>query len=269
MHASLDIIPGALSQRQVDGAVWLLSSRIRFELNRPLAEQNRETRARAESFRAQMAVFNEKGLAVCKANELGPNDFFTSNRPVRRQCSRCRLGIEDSPARAARPGDGDHAAGQPVSIWSVSAIGMGCKPGASPSPCAATYSNREVEMSDDYEAEKVRRIEELDRQIAIREASLAYDVPPSMLEQGRTAEDIARLAAEALEWRGTGTPAPQADRQTSPYSGSINGVAQVNRGVLQYLSADQINQLRREGRLVAEGIGVDQHDQPQRNGKPW
>lgn len=95
-------------------------------------------------------------------------------------------------------------------------------------------------------------------------------VPAALLRQATTEEEANAIAAQAIAWRGDVPPAPAVTAPTGAATyGSINGVSQVSRGMLQHLDAATINQLRREGRLVGEGVGIDQHDQQPRNGRPW
>lgn len=135
-------------------------------------------------------------------------------------------------------------------------------------------SNNDNNIDDlgDITAERDRLLGEVARLTVSKETG----VPPGLLANANNIDDARALAAEYLQWKAEGvapqTPsAPAASTGAAVYcGGSVNGIAQVSRETLQYLSAEQINQLRREGRLVGLGVGVDQHDQHDRhNGRPW
>ena len=106
--------------------------------------------------------------------------------------------------------------------------------------------------NDETEAEKRRAIEELDRQIAIRNASLKTGVPPGFLQNGRTAEEIDRIASDALAWRQAPSPAPPRTAAVSP---PTYAAGQISRSMLPHLGPEGVMEAYRQGRLDQE-IGV-------------
>lgn len=81
-------------------------------------------------------------------------------------------------------------------------------------------------------------------------------VPAKLLTEATTEESARALASSLLAWKGP-PPQPQS-------SGLFYPVTQYRRDDLQYLSADEISQAYREGRLTQIGAPA-----PQRNsGRP-
>ncbi|HME78752.1 MAG TPA: hypothetical protein VKI00_24795 [Mycobacterium sp.] len=106
--------------------------------------------------------------------------------------------------------------------------------------------------NDDLQAERDRLSNECMRLRVERSTG----VPADLLRQATTKEEANAVAAQAITWRGDVPPAPAVTAPTGAATyGSINGVSQVSRNMLQYLSADQINQLRREGRFGGRRCG--------------
>jgi hypothetical protein len=84
-------------------------------------------------------------------------------------------------------------------------------------------------------------------------------VPAELLSQATTEESARELAASLLAWKGP-PPQPQQQQSSEPFY----PVTQYRRDDLQYLSADEISQAYREGRLTQIGAPA-----PQRNsGRP-
>ncbi len=104
--------------------------------------------------------------------------------------------------------------------------------------------------SNKAEAEKRARISELDRQIEIRKTALAMDIPPSLLQNGRTPEEIEQIARDALAWRGAPSPG-SATAAVSPSHAPHNGSGQYNRSMLPHLGPEGVMDAYRAGRLAA------------------
>lgn len=113
-------------------------------------------------------------------------------------------------------------------------------------------------MSDEAEAEKQRRMEELDRQIAIRETALAMGVLPKFLQQAFTAEEIEQHARDALAWKAAAGSAPAVPPQTA--AAPAYPVSQMSRATLQHLSEDQVLAAWRTGRLEQIGAPMPEHN---------
>lgn len=95
-----------------------------------------------------------------------------------------------------------------------------------------------------------QHIEALERDLAIERTSRLTGVPPDLLGNGNTAEEIEQIAADLLAWKAAAPPAqPPATAAAPAYT-----VGQISRSTLQYLSPEQISAVHREGRL--EGIGA-------------
>jgi hypothetical protein len=57
-------------------------------------------------------------------------------------------------------------------------------------------------------ADKQQQIDELQRQIAIDRTSRVTGVPPGLLANGKTAEQIEQIAASAIAWKAEAPAAP-------------------------------------------------------------
>ena len=101
------------------------------------------------------------------------------------------------------------------------------------------------ETTESLAAERDR----LQAEVALLKVARDSGVPVSMLGNAATEEAARALADQALAWRAETPPKPQTTA-VSPH----NGVGQISRETLGYLSPDQINQVYREGRL--SGIGA-------------
>lgn len=98
---------------------------------------------------------------------------------------------------------------------------------------------------------RTAELAELDRQIGIRNVSLATGVPASMLQQATTEDEARAMAAEARAWQRESQPAaPEPIAAVQPYG----GVSQFSRQSLAHLSEDQVMALYRQNRLA--GIGA-------------
>jgi hypothetical protein len=106
---------------------------------------------------------------------------------------------------------------------------------------------QEISMSDDAAA-KAAELAELDRQIAIRRASLETGVPVSVLSHATTEDEARALAEEALVWRGGNAPAAP----TAPAPAYLPN--QVTRESLPYMTPQEISAAHRRGQL--QGIGA-------------
>ena len=117
-------------------------------------------------------------------------------------------------------------------------------------------------MSDnDKTASRQAELAELDRQIAIRRTTLETGVPPELLQNGRTAEEIAQHASDALAWRAdTRSAAAPSTAAVAPYGGT----GQISRPLLSQLDSATTMALYRAGRL--EGMGAPPPP-PRRNGE--
>lgn len=102
-------------------------------------------------------------------------------------------------------------------------------------------------MSDDVAA-KAAELAELERQIGIRRASLATDVPAELLSHANTEAEARSLAEEALAWRGNAAPVAPPPSSAPQYLPT-----QVRREALPYMSAQEVSAAHRRGQL--EGIG--------------
>jgi hypothetical protein len=115
----------------------------------------------------------------------------------------------------------------------------------------------------DFEAEKARcvyELAELDRQIMIRNIAATTGVLPGMLQNAKTAEEMAQHAAAAMAWRAdVGSASPSTASATYSLS-----VGQVSCNVLPHLSPAAQLEAWRQGRL--EGIGAPAPP-PCRNGE--
>jgi hypothetical protein len=98
----------------------------------------------------------------------------------------------------------------------------------------------------DLRAEK----EKLLGEVARLQASKEFGVPPAILGQANTLDEARALAEQALQWRGSVPPAPpQQTAAVSPY----NGVGQISRSTLPYLSPADTMAAWRAGRLQQAG----------------
>jgi hypothetical protein len=125
----------------------------------------------------------------------------------------------------------------------------------------ALGTSKEKTNMIETDAEKLARISELDRQIAIRRTSLETGVPPGLLSQGRTVEEIQQHAADAIAWKAAAPPPPPPATAAVP---AYNGVGQISRNTLPYLNPAAQLEAWRQGRL--EQIGAPAPE-PRRNGE--
>ncbi len=115
--------------------------------------------------------------------------------------------------------------------------------------------------NDDLQAERDRLSNEIMRLRIERETSF----PAGLLANAQTEEEARQIAQDALAWRGESPPAP-APAPTG--AASYGRPGQISRNTLQCMSAEQIQQAAREGRLVDLGVGVPNRDQgTTRNGR--
>ena len=118
-------------------------------------------------------------------------------------------------------------------------------------------------MTDNTDAlaDRDSHIAELQRQIAIDRTSRETGVPPDLLGTGRTAEEIERIAADALAWKAAAAPPEPSRPLTAAVPASV--VTSADRIELpgQVTTRDQLSRMSpaermrawREGRLVNLG----------------
>jgi hypothetical protein len=106
----------------------------------------------------------------------------------------------------------------------------------------------------DLAAERQRLAAEVARLRVERETG----VPAELLTSATTVAEARELADSLLAWKG---PPPQSQQQ--PSGPSYGGVTQYRRDDLQYLTADEVSQAYRKGRLTQIGAPAP----PQRNSR--
>jgi hypothetical protein len=107
-------------------------------------------------------------------------------------------------------------------------------------------------------ADQEQRIEALERQIAIERTSRITGVPPDLLGNGTTAEEIERIAADLLGWRAA---AAASRPQTAAVSASVVTSGDRIEMPHQLTTHDELRRLSpaermralREGRLIHLG----------------
>lgn len=90
-------------------------------------------------------------------------------------------------------------------------------------------------------------------------AERATGVPAELLTKATTDDDALALAQRLLEWKGPATPPPTAT-VTEPFY----PVTQYRRDDLQHLTADEVAQAYRQGRLTQIGAPAPP---PRQNGE--
>jgi hypothetical protein len=118
------------------------------------------------------------------------------------------------------------------------------------------------ENNDDLIAERDR----LQAEVMALRVERETGVPAPLLAQGRTIEEMQQIAADALQWKGSGGSTPARTTPTAAVypAGTVNGVSQISKESLKYLTPQQINQVYAENRLA--GIGAPRPE-PRRTGE--
>jgi hypothetical protein len=106
-----------------------------------------------------------------------------------------------------------------------------------------------TESNDDLVAERDRLQGEVARLRVARDTG----VPPELLGNGKTAEEIEQIAVDALAWKAVAPRVPPQTAARPVSSGTVNGVSQISRETLKYLTPQQINAVYAENRLSAIG----------------